>query len=469
MMIKQISKYSILLLLISLIFTINSCKKKDQIDTSPSVHLRFSADTVYFDTVFTTVGSVTQRLMVYNDNANKVVVSSISLGNLSNSSFRINIDGIPSSSATDVEIPGKDSIFIFVRVTVDPNNQNNPMVISDDLFFHINGNQQDVKLVAWGWDAHFYRNKDLQGNVIFDSLKPHVVYGYLRVDTSATLTIQAGSKIYFHKDSYLAASHLSTLKVLGNLGHPVRFQGDRLDPYYRDLPGQWGGIYLEKGSKENEIIYAIIKNGSSGIQVDSASTSALPMLEVDNTIIQNVTGPGIYAYASTIKSINCVIGDCGTEALALVFGGSYDFRQLTIGNFWYSSVRRDSSLYLSNYIYDNHGIKHTNPLTNAYFGNIILYGSEDNELGFDNDPSVQFNYSFNHCLLKTRKKVNDPSHFTNCFTNQDPLFINTMLFNYQIDSLSPAIGKGIPLGVDFDIKGVYRTDPPDLGAYQFVQ
>ena len=344
------------------------------------------------------------------------------------------------------------------------------MVIADELLFNINGNRQDVKLVAWGWDAYFYRNKELQGNIVFDSLKPHVVFGYLRVDTAATLTIQAGSKIYFHKDAYLAASYQSSLKVEGNLQHPVHFQGDRLDPFYRDLPGQWNGIYLEKGSFENEIIYAIIKNGKTGIQVDSAGTSALPMLKLDNTIIQNTTGPGLYAYASSIKSINCVIGDCGSEAIALVFGGSYDFRQLTIGNYWSSSVRLDSSLYLSNYIYDNFGSKRTNPLTNAYFGNIILYGNQENELGFDIEPSVQFNYTFDHCLLKTTKKTNDPLHFTNCIVNQDPLFRNPLLFDYQIDSLSPARRQGTSsVNVLEDIKGIYLTDPPDLGAYQYVQ
>ena len=469
-MIKQTGKYGILLLIAVLVLGINSCKKKDKIDTSPSIHLRFSTDTVFFDTVFTTIGSVTQKLMVYNDNPNKVLVSSIRMGSAGSSNFRINIDGVSATSATDIEIPAKDSIYIFVRVTVDPRNQNNPMIIADSLLFSMNGNFQNVKLVAWGWDAHFYRNKELQGNVTFDSLKPHVVFGYLRVDTAANLTILAGCKIYFHKDAYLAASFQSTLKVEGTLEHPVRFQGDRLDPYYRDLPGQWDGIFFEKGSKENEINYAIIKNGNTGIQVDSASTSSLPMLKLENTIIQNVTGPGLYAYASSIKSINLVVGNCGSSAVALVFGGSYEFFHLTIGNYWSSSVRLDSSLYLSNYTYDNLGVKRSNALTKAYFGNIILYGNQDNELEFDIEPSAEFSYTFDHCLLKTRKKISDPTHFTQCIVNQDPLFINPLLYDYRIDSLSPARRQGILIvGAEFDIREVYRGAVPDLGAYQYFK
>ena len=390
-MIRHFLKIYVILLSVMMILASYSCKKKDQIDTSPSITLRFSTDTVFFDTVFTTIGSVTQRLMVYNDNSKKILISTITMGSSGNSNFRINIDGVSATSASDIEIPANDSLYIFVRVTVDPTNQNNPVVIADSLLFTTNGNLQDVKLIAWGWDAHFYKNQDLQGSVVFDSLKPHVVFGFLRVDTAASLTVQAGSKFYFHKDAYLAVSSQSSLKIQGSLDHPVRFQGDRLDPFYRDLPGQWDGIYLEKGSLENEIKYAVIKNGMTGIQVDSAVSSSVPMLQLENTIIQNVTGLGLFAYASNIKSINCVIGDCGSSAVALVYGGSYDFRQLTIGNYWSASPRFDSSLYLSNVIYDNLGRQLTNPLTKAYFGNIILYGNQQDELGFGVASSVAEN------------------------------------------------------------------------------
>ena len=343
------------------------------------------------------------------------------------------------------------------------------MVISNSLNFVTNGNQQSVKLVAWGWDAHFYKNKNLTGNNTFDSLKPHVVYGFLRVDTASSLTIQAGSKIYFHKDAYLVASYQSSLKVEGERQHPVRFQGDRLDPFYRDLPGQWAGIYLEDGSKEHVINYAIIKNGFNGIGIGTTTETAVPMLKLDNTIIQNETGQGIYATGSYIKSTNCVIGDCGGSSVALVYGGNYEFIQLTIGNNWSSSVRSDTALYLSNYYYDDNGVKQVKPMTKATFENIILDGNRESEFGFDVDPSVSFNYLFDHCLLKTRKNIGDVNHYNTCLTNQDPLFVNPSLFDYRIDSNSPAIRKGI-LNNDamFDIRGVYRGPVPDLGAYQYV-
>jgi len=468
-MFSKVSRFSLIPLIILTLITVSSCKKKDKIDSNPALELTFSTDTVFFDTVFTTVGSVTQRLMVHNYNTSKVLVSSIRLGGGSNSVFSLNIDGTPSASVSDVEIAANDSIFIFVKVTVNPNNQNTPLVVTDSILFNTNGNLQKVDLVAWGQDAFFYRDKKLTGNITWDSIKPHVIFGYLRVDTGASLTIMAGTKLYFHKLAYLAVSHLSTINVNGNLDHPVRFLGDRLDPFYRDLPGQWDGIYLEKGSYGNTIDYAIIKNGNFGISVDSAVNPFNPMLRVTNTIIQNMIGNDIYAYATNVYSENCVLGDCGRAALALDFGGNYVFKYLTIGNFWSSSVRLDSALYLSNYFFDNMGKKISNPLTNASFVNIILYGAQDDELSFKRDASTAFNFMFDHCLLKTHKSISDAAHYTKCLVNKDPGFVNVLTYNYQIDSISPAIRQGIDvIDILFDIKRKTRGSPPDLGAYQYV-
>jgi hypothetical protein len=278
----------------------------------------------------------------------------------------------------------------------------------------------------------------------------------------------AGTKLYFHKTAYLAVSHLSTLTVNGNLDHPVRFLGDRLDAFYRDLPGQWDGIYLEKGSLNNVINYAIIRNGNFGLSVDSAVNPSLPVLKLDNTIIQNMAGNDLYAYATNVVSTNCVMGDCGRAALELNFGGSYDFRQLTIGNYWSGSVRTAPALFLSNYITDTLGHQIINPLTNAYFGNIILYGALDDELVFYKNTSAAFNFIFDHSLLKTHASTSDPAHYNTCIENKDPGFVNVQKYDYRIDSISPAIGKGTNVGVVFDIKGMIRGSTPDLGAYQYV-
>ncbi len=447
----------------------SSCRKKDKINNDPSMVLSFSSDTVYFDTVFTTVGSVTQRLRVYNMNNYKVSISSIRLAGGEQSNYRININGTPAISLNNVEIPGEDSLFIFVRVTVDPNSKNTPFIVSDSILFNTNGNAQQVKLVAWGQNAFFHKNAHLSGELYWDSLKAHVIYGELMIDSASSLTLLPGTRIYFHQKSALTFAGGSKILAYGTMEHPVWFAGDRLDPYYRDLPGQWEGIFFKKGSTGNEISYGIIKNGKTGIGIFSGNVSGQADLQLDNTVIQNMTGDGIYSESSAIVSTNCVIGNCGGSALGIAGGGSYDFRQLTVGNYWSGSVRTSPSLYLSNFVYDTLGNKIPCPLTKAFFGNSILYGNSGEELMYDTVSSVAFEYQFDHCLLRTAKDLSDPVRYINCLADQDPKFINPQLFDYRIDSISPAIGTGIPMGVPFDILGQERGETPDLGAFEYVK
>ncbi len=464
-MILKTGKLLIFLIVFSATIGLISCRKKDKIDSNPSLVLNFSTDTVFFDTVFSTVGSVNQRLLVFNNNNSKIQVSSIQLAGGSQSNYSLNIDGVAANSVSDVDIPANDSIYIFVKVTINPNNQNAPFIVSDSILFLTNGNHQNVKLVAWGQDAYFYKNIILKGNITWDSLKPRVIYGALRVDTASSLTLLPGVKMFFHGKSELDISYNATLNVYGNLDHPVTFQGDRLDPFYRDLPGQWNGIYLKRGSKTNYIDYAIIKNGNWGIYIDSSSASPPPVLKIDNTIIQNVAYGGIYAYSTSVVSTNCVVGNCGGSSLSMVKGGTYDFRQLTIGNYWNNSVRTAPSIYITNYTYNSKGIKVSNDLTHANIINSIIYGDQTEEMFTDSTSAAQFKFQFDHCLIKTEQKTTNLTHFSGCFVNQDPRFIDPLTFNYQIDSISPAIGKGIPTTVYSDIKGVMRGNPPDLGAY----
>ena len=94
---------SALLAFLSLIVLLVSCRK-DSFTSSPDARVAISADTLKFDTVFTTVGSTTKQLKVYNPNNKRIVLSSIRLARGTSSNFRLNIDGVPTRDATDVEI-----------------------------------------------------------------------------------------------------------------------------------------------------------------------------------------------------------------------------------------------------------------------------------------------------------------------------------------------------------------------------
>ena len=57
---------------------IMACKKEGFIE-GPNASIHLSEDTLFFDTVFTTTGSITQFFRIYNDNDQKLRVSDVSL------------------------------------------------------------------------------------------------------------------------------------------------------------------------------------------------------------------------------------------------------------------------------------------------------------------------------------------------------------------------------------------------------
>ena len=126
---------------------------EDGFTTSPSHVLSFSTDTVSFDTVFTSISTSYRSFRIYNRNKKSVNISSIRVADAEHTGFQINVDGISGESFSDVEIRGKDSIFVFVKMKVDPTDRNNPIEIKDSIIFVTNGVAQDVKLRAYGQDV----------------------------------------------------------------------------------------------------------------------------------------------------------------------------------------------------------------------------------------------------------------------------------------------------------------------------
>ncbi len=480
---KPMNKTCILFLFISVAALLFACRK-DPLSTDPADKLDFSTDTVIFDTVFTTIGSTTKRLLIYNPSDKRIVVSSISLAGGSASKFRLNVDGIPGISHQNIEIQGKDSMFLFVEVTLDASGQNNPLIVSDSIIFMTNGNLQDVDLVAWGQDAHFYYptnyNEVIGAYSIVDcddvwtDDKPYVIYGMLVIDTDCSLDIMEGVDVYLHKNSSLMAFDGGTLRVNGQQGNPVTFQGDRLEPFYRNIPGQWDRIWFYNGSKNNTIEHAIIKNGTIGILADTVANSN-PTVKINNTQIFQMSGACLVAQGAHITSENSVFGNGGQFCAALVLGGNYDFRHCTFGSYYQYGNRQTPALLLNNYYEDVDGNIQLRDLTNAYFGNCIITGNLENEIGFDSNTGALFNYQFHYSLLKIDPEVNtsDINYFNQIIkSDKDTFFVDQVNNDFHLDGSSPAIDAGsfsIMLSspsLISDLDGVGRKLAPDMGAYE---
>jgi hypothetical protein len=469
---------------VTLLLFFSACQK-DFINTSPNAKLAFSNDSIIFDTVFTSLGSATHRLMVYNRGKSTIKISDIRLEKGSSSDFRVNVDGQPVFDKKDVEIRGGDSLFIFARVTIDPNNASNPFVVEDQLLFNTNGNEQSVKLVAWGKNAryiladHFPKDfppykivADSLENVVWNPEKPIVIYGFAVINSFGSLHIEPGTKIYFHKNSGLWVYADGQLTVAGTQEQPVVFQGDRLETDYEDLPGQWDRIWIMEGpaGKDNSISHAVIKNGFIGIQAESFFKKTENKLSLDNVIIENMNGAGILSRNYTINGKNLVVANCGGYCAALTGGGNYHFIQSTFANYWNYSIRNNPAVLLTNFLKDTNN----QPVPFAMhftLGNSIIYGYNDNEFGTAMVSGADSSYFLDHCLVKTRLQADNPAFFRAIVKNKDPKFLDVEKQDYRIDTLSPAIGKGDPsIGAQapFDLLGNPRGQLPDLGAYQFI-
>jgi hypothetical protein len=481
-----INRTTVRLLFFLVVVTLAISCNRELLSPDPNAHPGFSTDTVTFDTVFTTIGSATMSFRVFNPSNRPLLISSIELAGGESSFFRLNIDGESLPRLHNVEIPPDDSLFIFIAVTVDPNNVNNPVVIKDSIVFNTNGFSQDVKLIAYGQDVHLI-NSRLIGTQTWTHEKPYLIYNSVAIDTGQTLTIEQGTQVFFHRNSSMII--WGRLLVNGTWENPVVFQNDRLEEFYDIIPGQWGTLYIDPISRGNKINHAIIKNAIAGIQIGYPSDYRVPELELSNSFIMNVSFAGIYAFGAEITCYNTVIADCAGAAAALLRGGSYKFWHCTVSNNGVIGAARSGPSILLTNTFNNpeHDeltgedvyVVRTGDLIEAEFVNSIITGNSNHEIQLVNNHTNQFNYRFDHCLLKAiADSVNEsPGNYNAIILNKDPLFVNDIEryhLNYRLDTLSPAKDTGdfqlliIYPFLDLDITGSFRNadGKPDLGAFE---
>jgi hypothetical protein len=442
-----------------------SCRKESFI-TSPDAIVTITADTLKYDTVFVTTGSITQTFKIINNNDRKLRLSSVKLMGGAASSYKINVDGFTGPEATNLEIEANDSIYVFVQVNIDQSTANLPFIIRDSIQVSYNGNNEKVQLEAWGQNAHFFRNKQVLANETWNNDKPYVILGYLYIDTSQTLTINKGCRIYMHADAPIIVDGTLVVNGQKDTADRVYFRGDRI----RDFPAAWPGIYFFGSSINNVMNYAVIKNGYQSIGVQDPSANANPKLTLNECIIDNAYDAGIIAINSSIRARNCLVSNCGKNVY-LVKGGNYDFTHCTVATISNSFIQHREPVLTVADVVNNSA---PNPLT-ASFVNCIFWGENgivDDEVEIFKTPSNPgFNVSFNQVLWKVTA---NPSNITIVppapINGQAPVFdsINTSR-NYYSFRLKPGPGVngGTNAGVTIDLDGKSRpVGIPDLGCYE---
>ncbi len=482
---------SVLFLFVGFMLTqlLFSCKD-DAITTDSSDSLTLTADTITFDTVFTTVGSTTAYMTVLNDH-NKNIKTDIALAGGESSNFRLNVDGVSGTSFEDVEILDNDSLYIFVEVTVDPNSATDPFILEDSLIFMTNGNEQKVLLLAYGQNAVFFNNVEVCNETLTDEL-PYVFYNIVYVPEGCELNIEEGSRIYLHKTALFIIE--GTLNINGTKDSMVTFQGDRLEQYFDDKAAQWNGIELLRGGTAN-VKHAKLRGGFYGFVTGLRTTkdivpyvdysfSNAPELNLENTIIENCFLNGIVSVMSKVAATNTLIHTSGDYLFASEYGGDYDFVNCTFANYGSSDLaHRDEIIAIGANAIDIGDEDMSNIISataDYYFGNCIIHGAEDEELAISESIEGQMpvNFLFENCVLKTERNI-DTLTFVNCIKNparKDTLFQRRQDWNFRLNNESPAINFGssslstdLPVPIQ-DLDDKDRADGKiDAGCFEFSE
>lgn len=483
--------FSLLLLSLFLAFC-----QKEKFTSSPTDKLEFSTDTLRFDTVFTQLGSATRFFKIYNRHDESIRISKIYLENGTNSRFNLNVDGISGDSQQNLEIAPKDSMYVFVEVTVNPNDESSPFVVSENVVFETNGNVQKVVLEAFGQNANYIPSQFGAGGavglgcnggeIIWDDQKPYVIYGILVID-SCTLRIKEGTRVYVHgglgkfidadgmlqryNDGFIAFTGQGRLIVEGSLLNPVIFESDRLEPEFEEDSGQWTGLWLQSGTTGHSINHCIIRNSIIGMRVDSAAE-----LTMRNTQIYNTASSGLIGIHAKITAENCLFHSNTGFGIQLEYGGEYDFKYCTVASYGVDgeALRMGNALCLD----ETCGNFVSNKLL-ARFKNCILFGSRIDQITlFDrlNDPA-QFDYLLQNCIVRVKdllKPTAYPDFLDHCqpcinADGQDTIFVDVNKYDFHLDTLNSIANRyAMPVpGIDTDLDEKPRDAVmPDAGCYE---
>ncbi|MBM6993280.1 MAG: right-handed parallel beta-helix repeat-containing protein [Prevotella sp.] len=459
-----------------------ACTDDESFSNASSHVLTFSTDTVRLDTVFSNVPSATKSFWVYNNSGDGLRCQSVRLENAAKSGYRVNVDGVYLSeeknyTVSDIELRNKDSVRVFVELTAPQTNALTPQQTSDNLVFTLeSGVEQRVNLSAYAWDAVSMRNVRIDRDSVIDGNgRPVIVYGGIRVDSAATLTIAAGTTLYFHEDAGINV--YGRLLTPGTPDNPVTLRGDRIDymfdylPYDR-VPGQWQGLRFHDSSTGSVLQHTDIHSTYNGVVVDSSSVTQLK-LSLENVTIHNCQGYGLLSENARLSLINTQITNTLNDCVR-INGGEATINGCTLAQFYPFDSNRGYALHFAG--------KH--PIDNLSVMNTLITGyADDMLLGEPADSTTAFVYAFDHCIIRTPKvETADSVHFTQVYyenvedttTSGEKHFMtidtDKLRYDFRLDSVSSAIGKANPqTATTNDHDGRTRDDLPDIGAYEYIK
>lgn len=475
------------ILLITLLLALVGCQP-DILSNDPTAQLAFSQDSVLFDTVFTTMGSSTKQMMVYNPNKNAILIDRVEMSN--GKSFFINLDGENQlENLCDITLRGGDSLFLFIRAEIDPLKSNSPVLVEDTITFHVNKKAQHIYLQAYGQDVEILQSKDkfIQKNAfIFNNKKPYLIYDTLVI--VGDLTIQQGATLYMHTGAMIYA--YGNVTAHGTKDNPIIIRGDRTDMLFDSVPyrvasRQWDGLYLmhskEWPTPQYSLEYVDILSGAIGLYAYSEEIEQRPQLSLSNARIHNHSVYGLVAQNVDATVVNTEISNCASYCVYLA-GGKHDFIHNTIAAYYgfpYTTINIHNNMLAEDVaaVYINNLSKNMAP-TSASFYNCIITGARKHNVVVATPLTDYYEGSFLGNYLRSdslpeafaQNNVYASDSDSVVFRNIHYLFREYRYYDFQLDSLSPARGVAdsvVALRYPYDRLGYLRKNHPDAGCYEY--
>ena len=449
--------------------------------TNPSHKLSFNENSYTFDTVFSTVGSTTATIKAYNKNNKAVSISSIYLAGGANSPFKINVSGKSSASQSfkDIYVRANDSLYVFIQITVNPTNQNSPVLIQDSIVFQLNGNTQYYLLEAYGQDVVLFKNKTIVNDTVLLNTKPYLIYGNLTLAEQKTMTIEEGTTMYFHKDAGLMIH--GNFNAIGSPTAPIVLRGDRLDNIVKDEPydaysGLWNGITLTAEDAVHQLSFVHIRNAIFGIDISNGTLTNKPQLTIHNSRLHNFDSCAISATLVLLTMVNTELSNCGDYCLKVI-GGECSIIHSTIANYYSKLQRNSASVLIANH--QNNGSV-LFPVTNSSIKNSIIQGNFSEELVLDNKVNgiaVGSNFALTVSNSLITGQASSDTIFSNCLWSSPAaiVFVKTDTYPFLFDLIQTSLAKD---AANTSVATLYPTDKkgnsriadgqPDIGAYEWV-
>lgn len=448
------------IILVFLIVT--GCLACDPLANPVSGRIDFSSDTVSFDTVFSGAGSATREFRAINRGKEPVLIDRIWLAGGEASPFRLNINGVASSEADHLLLAQGDSLFVFVEVTVDPTGEDSPVAVVDSVVFLSGSYVSRVILEAWGQEIRLVEG-DVYGNVTWTEGRPYVIRGRLFIDTVAVLTMEPGTRIYFHYDAGMTVA--GALRALGTAEKPVLLATDRIEKEYTDLPGRWKGLLFLDCSRGNRLQFTEVRNAAEAVRI-AGSEGSLPDVTLDGARLIHNSVASLVACHADVSAVNSLFAHSGFSTVSLAGGGRSSFIHCTVVNRWEYGFRTEPAMFIG---------RGDGTLPEVTVLNSVISGTLNSEIALDASAAeVPGRFRADSSMIRVDTLVagwyTSPL-FRDVITTGTPQFIDESSWDYRPDTLSLLLdiaGREEAAAWPYDIRQKPRPsgNGPDIGAFE---